>query len=259
MDAALSVDGHGFEALFTPDLAPPSLVTRLRGFSRVISWFGASDAVYCERLRGLVRECVIASPLPDAADSLTVWQHLLVTIGAESCVDVRPVEVPGIWRDQAIRALTELGVAPSQPLLVVHPGSGGRWKLWPVDRVARVIEQVIRDTGARALLHQGPADRDVAERLWRILDARAPRLIEPDLPLLAAVLGKASAYLGGDSGVSHLAAAVGAPAVIVFPPETRARWTPWSATARGLTTEAEPDQVAATLREVMRAMRREAG
>jgi len=50
-------------------------------------------------------------------------------------------------------------------------------------------------------------------------------------PELAAVLGAARAYLGGDSGVSHLAATVGAPSVVLFPSATARRWTPWSPTA----------------------------
>jgi hypothetical protein len=253
VQAALSFDGLGFEALFTPDLAPPTLIARLGGFARVISWFGAGDAVYCGRLRGLVEQRVIASPLPDDTSPLTVWQHLLATIDARSRADVRPVAVPDIWRDRAIKTLTELGVEPDQPLLVVHPGAGGRWKLWPVEHVARVVERVTRDTGARPLIHQGPADAEAVEGLWRILGSRVLRLVEPDLPLLAAVLGQASAYLGADSGVSHLAAAVGAPAIIVFPHETRARWTPWSPSAHGLAMSAEPDQVAAALRGRMRA------
>jgi heptosyltransferase-3 len=262
VDAVLPFDGLGLEGLFTLDPAPASLVTRLRGFPRLISWFGARDATYPERLRALAPECVIASPLPDDASRLTVWQHLLATIGAPACHEIQPLDVPDLWRDQGTRALIELGAAPTRPLLVVHPGAGGRWKLWPVEHQARVIEQVIRDTRAQTLIHQGPADHDVGERLWRLLDGRTLRLMEPDLPLLAAVLGQASAYLGSDSGVSHLAAAVGAPAVILFPAATRERWAPWSPTAQGLTINVEVDQVdgvAAALCEQMRGMRREAG
>jgi ADP-heptose:LPS heptosyltransferase len=259
VDAVLSFDGLGFEALFTVDLAPPALTTRLQAFSRVISWFGARDPVYRERLGSLARQCAIASPLPDDTSRLTAWRHLLATIDAESCTDLQPVDVPRIWRDEAIRALTELGARPNRPLLVVHPGAGSQWKLWPAEHQARVLEPVIRDTGAQAVIHQGPADREIAERLWRLLGGRAPRLIEPELPLLAGVLAQASAYLGGDSGVSHLAATVGAPAVIVFPLETRERWAPWSPTARRLSLSAEPDQVTAVLCERMREVRREAG
>jgi len=85
------------------------------------------------------------------------------------------------------------------------------------------------------LLHRGPADEESAGDLLAALseppaiDARC--LIEPSLGLLAGVLSRASAFLGGDSGVSHLAAVAGARAVIVFPASTRRRWAPWSPTA----------------------------
>lgn len=262
VDGVLPFDGLGLEALFTPDLAPIPLIRRLQSFSRIISWFGARDAVYSERLRTFSPECVIASPLPDDASHLTVWQHLLATIGDPPCPEVRPLDVPRIWRDQGNRALIELGVVSPRPLLVVHPGAGGRWKVWPVEHQARVIEQVIRDTGAQALIHEGPADHDVAEHLRHVLGGRAQWLMEPDLPLLAAVLVQASVYLGGDSGVSHLAAAVGAPAVILFPVATRERWAPWGPTTEVLTLSPQDDQVdrvAAALRERMLGMRRKAG
>jgi lipopolysaccharide heptosyltransferase III len=251
-DTVLPFDGLGLEALFTLAPAPASLVARLHGFSRVVSWFGSRDALYPERLRALSPECVIASPLPGDVERLNVWQHLLATTGNASCPEVRPLDVPALWRDQGNHALIELGAASGRPLLMVHPGAGARWKLWPVEHHAHVIDQVIRDTGAQALIHQGPADREVAEHLCRILDGRAVRLLEPDLPLLAAVLAQSSAFLGGDSGVSHLAAAVGAPAVILFPTATRERWAPWSPTAQALAMSVEPDRVAAVLCELMR-------
>ena len=97
------------------------------------------------------------------------------------------------------------------------------------------------------------------DQLSRILERSTLRLVEPDLPLLAAILDRASAYLGGDSGVSHLAAAVGAPAVILFPAATRGRWAPWSATAQAVTMSEEAGQVhrlAVALSERMQAATR---
>jgi heptosyltransferase-3 len=250
-DTVLPFDGLGLEALFTLAPASPPLVARLHSFARVISWFGARDALFPERLRALSADCVITSPLPGDGSPLTAWQHLLATTGDVACPEAGPLDVPALWREQGTRALSDLGAASGRPLLVVHPGAGARWKLWPVEHHARVIEQVVRDTGAQALIHQGPADRDVAEHLARILEGRALRLLEPDLPLLAAVLGQSTAFLGGDSGVSHLASAVGAPAVILFPAATRERWAPWSPTARVLAMNDEPDRVAAALCERM--------
>jgi heptosyltransferase-3 len=251
-DTVLPFDGLGLEALFTLAPASPFLVERLRAFSRVISWFGARDALYPERLRALCHDCAITSPLPGDGSHLTAWQHLLATAGDVACPEVGPLELPTVWREQGTQALGDLGAASGRPLLVVHPGAGSRWKLWPVEHHARVIEQVTRDTAAQVVIHQGPADREVGERLARIIENPALRLLEPDLPLLAAVLGESTAFLGGDSGVSHLAAAVGAPAVILFPAATRERWAPWSPTARALPMSDGPDRVAAVLCERMR-------
>ena len=113
----------------------------------------------------------------------------------------------------------------------MHPGSGGDWKRWPVERFAEVIRGLGQPRNLEILVHQGPADAEPAQRLLALLEGEATVLLQPDLPRLAAVLGTARAYLGGDSGVSHLAAAVGAPSVVLFPPATSRRWTPWSPTA----------------------------
>jgi ADP-heptose:LPS heptosyltransferase len=122
--------------------------------------------------------------------------------------------------------------------------------------MTRVVEQVIDATGAQVLIHEGPADRDAVDHLLQIIARPVPRLVQPELPLLAAVLASASAYLGGDSGVSHLAAAAGAPAVILFPEATRERWAPWSATAHVLAMgeeESLDSSVAAALGQRIRA------
>ena len=53
-----------------------------------------------------------------------------------------------------------------------------------------------------------------------------PVLKDLDLPTVAAIARLASAFVGNDSGVSHLAAAVGAPGVVIFGPTDPARWRP---------------------------------
>jgi ADP-heptose:LPS heptosyltransferase len=65
--------------------------------------------------------------------------------------------------------------------------------------------------------------RDLSSRLTR----RVTLLEEPALPVLAGVLARAAAYLGNDSGISHLAAALGVPSVVLFGAE-RMAWRPWA-------------------------------
>ena len=247
IDAALGFDGLGLEALFAREALPSSLSARLAGFGRVVSWFGARDAVYRENLRDVVGDCVIAPSQPVDESPLTVWQHLLATTCDAASPELDPLGVSPAARDEASRVLAGLGLTRARPLLVVHPGAGGASKQWPAELHARAVAIATRAIDAEVLIHQGPADADAAEPLWRALGGHSARLVEPDLPVLAAVLARAGAYLGGDTGVSHLAAAVGAPAVILFPAATRERWAPWSPTALALAMTDGPDRVAAAL------------
>ncbi len=234
VQAALGFDGLGLEVLFTRAPIPPSLSQRLARFGRVVSWFGSQDGLYPGRLREIVNECVIAPPVPEAGAPVTVWRHLLETLapwGVSADMRPAPLEPPEPWRADARRALAALGARRDRPLLVIHPGAGGEWKRAPAPRLAEAIRSAIEDRAVELLIHQGPADRQAADELAAVLGLAALRLVEPELPLLAGVLAEAAAYVGSDSGVSHLAAAVGAPAVILFPTATRAQWKPWNGSA----------------------------
>ncbi|HET9925097.1 MAG TPA: glycosyltransferase family 9 protein [Methylomirabilota bacterium] len=237
VDEARAFDGLGLSTLFTDAPIPEALAELTRRFARVVSWFGSRDATYRARLAALGPETIVAPPVP--ADDTPVWRHLVSTLG--------------LWAISPPEPLAPLRVAeraPTRPTLVVHPGSGGAWKRWPVARYAEVIHAIREGRSLDVIVHQGPADAEEAERLLALLAGHAIALIEPELPRLAAVLGTAHAYLGGDSGVSHLAAAVGAPAVILFPPATRRRWQPWSPTARPIEMTEEVADAARVLREL---------
>jgi ADP-heptose:LPS heptosyltransferase len=79
------------------------------------------------------------------------------------------------------------------------------------------------------------------EALVSALGIPAHRYLEPALTELAGALALAKAYIGSDSGVSHLAASVGTPSVILYPPETLKRWAPWGPAALPLGVGAEGD------------------
>ena len=83
------------------------------------------------------------------------------------------------------------------------------------------------------VVHRGPADADAVAALRPRLARGVVLLEEPPLAGLAGVLSHASAYLGNDSGVSHLAAAVGARSVVLFGAD-RMVWRPWASHAAPL-------------------------
>jgi ADP-heptose:LPS heptosyltransferase len=119
-----------------------------------------------------------------------------------------------------------LGVDEGRPLLIAHPGAGARWKQAPAARFAQALERMVTDGGFEVIVHQGPADGPAVDALLAALGISAHRYLEPTLTELAGALALAQAFLGSDSGVSHLAASVGTPSVILYPPETLRRWAP---------------------------------
>jgi heptosyltransferase-3 len=225
VDEARAFDGLGLEALFTDGPIPPALAEWLGGFARVVSWFGAREPTYRARLGALAAELTVARPVPDA--ETPVWRHLLATVPAPTLAEsdaVAPIRPGGTRPGSA--------ALPGSAVLIIHAGSGGAWKQWPPERFAEAIDEVTARHAVAVVVHQGPADRAAVDALLARLDRPVERLVEPELPDLAAILSGACAYLGGDSGISHLAAAVGAPSVVLFPPAHLPRWSPWSPSAR---------------------------
>jgi len=243
--AATSFDTFGFEALFVE--GPPSerLVARLQRFQRAVSWFGSKEDAYRKQLGALVPECIVAPPVPADDSPLTVWEHLADTLapwGVTLPVELHHLPTSERWRIAARSALMAAGADLGRPLLVAHPGAGARWKEAPSARLARALESMAADGGFELVVHQGPADGKAVDALLAQLATPAVCLVEPSLTELAGALALAKAYIGSDSGVSHLAACVGTASVILYPPETLRRWAPWSSTAVPLGVGAEGDR-----------------
>lgn len=239
VDRPLAFESLGLERLFAS--APgeaPAVVDAVARARRVVCWFGARDPVFTRQLRAVAPGAVIESP---NGAGLDVWKHLVATVTdaggeADGCERLRAaIVVPQSLRDAGRRALLESGLAGAARALLVHPGAGGAGKRWPVEGFAQVIESAAATHGPAVVLHEGPADSDAVRALETRLRGRLPtpllRLDRPELPVLAGVLSHATVYLGNDSGVSHLAAAVGAPSVVLFTTVNLA-WRPWSQAAQ---------------------------
>jgi ADP-heptose:LPS heptosyltransferase len=156
--------------------------------------------------------------------------HFLRSAGHDG--DVLPsadVAVPPAFRE---RARTLLGQAVNnRPLLLVHPGSGGKSKRWSSSGFQALIAAWQRHMGAAAVL-LGPAERSEIEQ-WRTKDTDV--IVVDDVVELAALLSEADRYLGNDSGPTHLAAAVGGRGIVLFGPSDPLRWRPLGGTIEVLT------------------------
>jgi ADP-heptose:LPS heptosyltransferase len=132
---------------------------------------------------------------------------------------------PASEKHAARDLLREHGI-DSNPILI-HPGSGGRRKVWPLRNWHGLLDWIGRELSSQALLSIGPADEYLDEFSGAMRREAGFPIVSGLTPLrLCALLSLCSLYIGSDSGVSHLAAAVGIPAVAVFGPTDPRVWAP---------------------------------
>lgn len=127
---------------------------------------------------------------------------------------------------QGARAL--LGSLADERYAVVHPGSGAYSlaRRWGPEKFAAVADAIQRRYGLPVVVVGGA--HDGAEELMSAAHEHHLNLASrTDLPVLAALLSEAAFFLGGDSGVMHLAAAAGTPLLALFGPTDPRAWGPW--------------------------------
>ena len=161
------------------------------------------------------------------------YQRLVYALGIDNGAIEPRLAVPQSARDAGARALAEAGWDGVAPLVALAPGAAyGGAKRWPPERFAELADALASD-GAQSVMVGSTADDGTAQDVARIFQTRDPG--EPkrvglrdvglvslvgktDIPTLAGVLVNCRTLVTNDSGVMHLAAAVGIPVTAVFGP-----------------------------------------
>jgi heptosyltransferase-3 len=114
-------------------------------------------------------------------------------------------------------------------LLAIHPGSGSEKKNWPEERWETLLRSVAVKTSWRVLLVGGEAETERLQRLASVMpvDRLSVALHQP-LPELAQRLARCAAFAGHDSGITHLAAAIGLRGVALWGETRPDIWRPRS-------------------------------
>lgn len=112
------------------------------------------------------------------------------------------------------------------PFVVLHPGSQLRSRRWPVERFARVAQALLQ-RGWRVAVSGSAGEAPLAAALNLACGGRLVDLSgRTDLWMLGALLQRTCLLVGNDTGLSHIAAALGTPSVIVSLGSDVARWAP---------------------------------
>ncbi len=114
-------------------------------------------------------------------------------------------------------------------LVTIHPGTTTRYKQWAPERFGELLRRLAADTRLVFALVGDKRDRAVAGTILGAarLGPRAVSLAgRLSLAETAAVLARSALYVGGDSGLAHLAAALDIPTVVLFGPSDSRKWGP---------------------------------
>lgn len=226
-DAVRSIEYARLAGFFAPGSELDSeLVEYFAGFQQIISYLYDPDRFFEGNLRRCGVKNLLVGPgkLDDSEHAAWQLARPLQELALYAEKRGAQLEINAEDREIARQLLAET----ARPIVAIHPGSGSERKNWPVQNwIAIAMRIVERSEFGSILLIGGEADH---ANLRSLREALPPeRLVMADsLPLweLAAVLAECEAFLGHDSGVSHIAGAAGARALLLFGPTDPAVWAP---------------------------------
>jgi heptosyltransferase-2 len=195
------------------------------GFQQVISYLFDPDRIFEENLQ----RCGVKHYLPafrkvTARHAAIEWAEplqrlaLFLTDPAARVFLKESDRVEGrAWVGEEVR-----------PRLVVHPGSGSPGKNWPVAGWISVGKRFLaRHPEGELIVVSGEADAvEVGALVSAFLPGQFREAHQLPLPLLGAVIADVGRFMGHDTGVAHLAAAVGCSGLLLFGPTSPELWAP---------------------------------
>jgi len=210
---ALSIDRREVAQLFTSQ-PPQEAVEFFGAFQQIHCFFGFDQADFRQALSRACPGQVHFHPFRPRRRGHVAAAYLRELGFKKSPFGYRLALHPQDIAD-AQGELERLGI--KRPVLI-FPGSGSPSKNWPLQNFTALARDL---APTPVLIVLGPAERHL-----RAAVTDFPCLIEPTLGCLAGLAQQALGFVANDSGVSHLAAAAGAPGVVIFGPTSPARWRP---------------------------------
>ncbi len=193
--AVCPLSSTGLDLVGIGDLEMPArLRARLASFDSIVSWYGANREEFRQALLEVGVPCEFHRALPPAEYGEHAADFFAEQVGAARGLVPRLDIQPGATRET----------------VVIHPFSGSRRKNWPLEYFRQL---------ATALRYPVEWTAGPEEEL-----AGATRFV--DLADLGAWIGGARLYIGNDSGMTHLAAAMGVRTLALFGPTAPETWAP---------------------------------
>jgi ADP-heptose:LPS heptosyltransferase len=221
---------------FTVEQKDP-LVAAFAEYEYVVSFLGDENRHFEQNLLFTIH-CshsgeVTMMPLAGPADEHTSLFYIREFIRQNYLELPEQNELTNVWISalpQDMAAGTDIlwrcGIGPQDSVCLIHPGSGSDGKCWPLDHF-RAITELILSQHLKPVFLLGPAEMErLSEQDKQKIQTAAPLLSGLNLENVLGVLSCADCFLGNDSGISHLAGAMGKKTIVLFGPTNPAQYRP---------------------------------
>jgi len=232
-DAIVSVDRAGVASLYNDDgCMNEELQHYLCQFEKVFIFGGKAQAAVIKNIQQIKDgpEVYFVKTFPESSDvHVTDFQlKQLTMLGFDSPHNIPEVFLRAEDISQAQQFLHQQRIdMQSKPLIAIHTGSGSKAKNWPLENYVSLVQRLYQSCRGTALVVEGPAERNLIDNMSEALDGITVLALQClELPLLAAILSQCSLFIGNDSGITHLAAALGVPTIALFGPTDPYVWGP---------------------------------
>ncbi len=233
-----SLERYEIGRLFVAGAEKEERLKRFFGsYASVYSWMGSGQRDFVSRLEAVCGGRLRIFPFRPAASRIPVVDYFLSCLGVgrpgefPPCIPVRAEAFAWseeLWRQNGLQG---------RKVLVFAPGSGAKEKNWPLEFYLEVAGWWNRKFAGESIVVLGPVEEELG---WMGKDWGKMRVVcGLELAKLAALIRRCDLYLGNDSGVTHLASALGVEAVALFGPSDPRQWAPYGKRITIITESAE--------------------
>ena len=232
VDRVQPIEARGLAGFFARDsvVLEPDLKDYFSEFDLVVSYLYDPDGIFKTNLRRCLFGQFIAGPhRPNEAEPIHAAQAYLKPLERLAIFDADPVPRLSLRASTSDMADLVVGLDARQrvPAVALHPGSGSEEKNWPEGKWAEFMTRLMDSTKLDLLLVGGEAEGGRLQRLAAAVPSGRCGIAQSlPLPELAWRLQTCTAFIGHDSGISHLAAALGLPSLVLWAEALEEIWRP---------------------------------
>lgn len=230
-DEVSSIENGIYAEFFVNGTLSPRTAEFLRTFAEACIFMKNIDDVFAENLRRHIPKCFFIPTRPEEGRVM----HL-------SAAQVEKLNRSGIIAGELPRLKVRpfpSGIHRGRTIITIHPGSGGKKKCWPAVNILELMKLLGEDRRFYFYFILGPAEgsgvREISERFFSENKIDASIVAGRSVSYIASLLKSSSLHVGNDSGITHLASAVGTPTIAVFGPTDPLIWGPFGSNTRIIT------------------------